>query len=110
MTNEQQEDLLLATAKATTLNELRQAASNLSRELRDKRWFRFIGIDKEGDEDILIVYVKKKETRSIVRTLPQTWGGIRTVVRYIEDPIPGTSMDETLRSVSRALHGVDNDE
>jgi len=95
---------------ALTYNELRQAANNLIRELRDKRWFRFVGIDKEGDEDIFVVYVKKKNTRSIVRTLPQTWGGVRTVVRYIDDPIVGTSMDETLRAVSRALHGVDNDE
>ena len=70
--------------------DVRQTAIDLAENLCQYSWFRFVGICSEDDEDILIVYVNKRNLAVINSFVPKTFNGIPVVVRYVEQPIPAT--------------------
>ena len=71
--------------------DVRQTAIDLAEDLCQYSWFRFVGIGNEDNEDVLIVYVNKRNLTTIKSFVPKTLNGIPVVVRYVEQPIPAMS-------------------
>jgi hypothetical protein len=67
---------------------VRQSAMALAEKLCQFPWFRFVGIGKENDEDVFIVYVNKRKLKTIIPLVPTIWEGVPVDVRYMPQPIP----------------------
>ena len=70
------------------MKNIRQAAITLDEELRQYSWLRFVGIGEEDGQDVFIVYVNKRNLKSIIPFVPKTWEGVPVIVRFIQQPVP----------------------
>ena len=77
--------------------DIQQIAMTLTESLRRFVWFRFVGIGKENDEDIFIVYVSRRDIKKIASLIPAEWEGVPVVVRYMQQPVLAqTTQSDTL--------------
>ena len=63
--------------------ELKTASQTLYKKLGGFSWFRTIGIGKDNDYDVIIVYVEKKQLANAKGVIPETWKKFPVIVRTI---------------------------